>query len=117
METRLLSLGFKESVIDNFLEVHPEFSLESPSEKEVHKAAKNIVRSGYIARKDVERYEDMDSFLCDLIDIGFRQEYVAEKMGHIEYSECLAHRGPYHVALDMLDNGMTEVFGHNSLSW
>ncbi|AEA07037.1 conserved hypothetical protein [Lausannevirus] len=111
METCLFSLGFKDQVIEQFLQKNPEFVLEQPTKKQVCKAAYKIIRQGFINRRtDVQRYEDIDSFLSDIIDIGFRQEFVAEQIGHYEYSECLAHRGPMHVAMDIVDNAILEIF-------
>ncbi|AHA46123.1 hypothetical protein ISTM_225 [Insectomime virus] len=59
---------------------------------------------------DVQRYDDIDSFFSDVIDIGFRQEFVADKMENYEYSDCLAHRGPMHAAMDIVDGILSEIF-------
>ncbi|AGV01538.1 hypothetical protein C8_189 [Cannes 8 virus] len=112
MQESLFALGFKENVISKFLQNNPEFSLESPNAEQVYKVAKKLVRQGSIERrkKRVESYQDIDSLFDDLIDTGFRQEFVAEKMGHIEFSECLAHRGSMHISLDLVEGEMTELF-------
>lgn len=111
MEACLFALGFKNNVIEQFLQKNPEFVLEHPNKKQIRNASYRIIRQGFINRRDdVQRYEDIDSFLSDVMDIGFRQEFVAEKMAHYEYSECLAHRGPMHVAMDIVDMEIIELF-------
>nr|QZX43729.1 hypothetical protein MarQu_147 [Marseillevirus sp.] len=111
MESCLFAIGFKDKVIETFLRNNPEFVIEHPTKKQIRKASYRIIRQGFIDRRvDIQRYDDIDSFLSDVIDIGFRQEFVAEKMAHYEYSECLAHRGPMHVAMDIVDMEIIELF-------